>query len=114
MAYQHGEQSVPKRRHQHRGNDRETPQGKVYISIFYLINACRFGCSLSFKLFTAWILSQDYQEEITLAEENKSHLNELGERLARASHRSKAAEIEQKLSKVSDRWQHLLDLVGAR
>lgn len=59
-------------------------------------------------------LRKDYQEEITVAEENKLQLHHLGERLARASHKSKAAEIEQKLNKVSDRWQHLLDLIGAR
>lgn len=59
-------------------------------------------------------MSQDYQEEITVAEENKQQLHQLGERLARASHQSKANEIEQKLNKVSDRWQHLLDLIGAR
>uniref|UniRef100_UPI0037E92F69 nesprin-1 isoform X2 n=1 Tax=Semicossyphus pulcher TaxID=241346 RepID=UPI0037E92F69 len=59
-------------------------------------------------------LRKDYQEEITVAEENKLHLHQLGERLAKASHKSKAAEIEQKLNKVSDRWQHLLDLIGAR
>lgn len=59
-------------------------------------------------------MPQDYQEEITVAEENKLQLHQLGERLARASHESKAAEIEQKLGKVSDRWQHLLDLIGAR
>ncbi|KAJ0062831.1 hypothetical protein NL108_008118 [Boleophthalmus pectinirostris] len=59
-------------------------------------------------------LRKDYQEEITLVEQNKSHLHELGERLSRASHQSKAAEIQQKLGKVSDRWQHLLDLIGAR
>lgn len=60
------------------------------------------------------ILSQDYQEEIKVAEENKIQLYQLGERLAKASHRSKALEIEQKLNKVGDRWQHLLDLIGAR
>lgn len=38
----------------------------------------------------------------------------MGERLVRASHESKASEIEHKLVKVSDRWQHLLDLIGAR
>ncbi|XP_037550764.1 nesprin-1 [Nematolebias whitei] len=59
-------------------------------------------------------LRKDYQEEITVAEENKQHLHRLGERLARASNPSKAADIEQKLSKVNDRWQHLLDLIGAR
>lgn len=60
------------------------------------------------------VVCQDYQEEITVAEENKLHLHQLGERLARASHQSKATEIEQKLNKVSDRWQHLLNLIGAR
>ncbi|XP_016067047.1 PREDICTED: nesprin-1-like isoform X3 [Miniopterus natalensis] len=38
----------------------------------------------------------------------------MGERLARASHESKASEIEYKLGKVNDRWQHLLDLMAAR
>lgn len=38
----------------------------------------------------------------------------MGERLARASQDSKAAEIQHKLSKVSERWQHLLDLIAAR
>ena len=47
-------------------------------------------------------------------ENNKLQLHLLGERLARASHQSKACEIEGKLGKVDDRWQHLLDLIGAR
>ncbi|XP_032356678.1 nesprin-1 isoform X1 [Etheostoma spectabile] len=59
-------------------------------------------------------LRKDYQEEITVADENKLQLHQLGQRLARASHKSKAAEIGQKLNKVSDRWQHLVDLIGAR
>ena len=59
-------------------------------------------------------LSQDYQEEIGVAQENKQQLQVMGERLARASHESKAAEIQHKLSKVSERWQHLLDLIAAR
>ncbi|XP_061899190.1 nesprin-1-like isoform X1 [Entelurus aequoreus] len=59
-------------------------------------------------------LRKDYQEEISVAEENKLHLHQLGERLARASHRGKAVEIEHKLTKVNDRWQHLLDLIAAR
>ncbi|XP_061651777.1 nesprin-1 isoform X12 [Phyllopteryx taeniolatus] len=59
-------------------------------------------------------LRKDYQEEITVAEENKLHLHQLGERLGRASHQSKAAEIQHKLTKVNDRWQHLLGLIGAR
>ncbi|RXM34120.1 Nesprin-1 [Acipenser ruthenus] len=59
-------------------------------------------------------LRKDYQEEISVAQENKVQLQQMGERLAMASHESKAAEIEYKLSKVNDRWQHLLDLIGAR
>lgn len=38
----------------------------------------------------------------------------MGERLAKASHESKASEIEYKLGKINDRWQHLLDLIAAR
>ncbi|XP_045574102.1 nesprin-1 isoform X3 [Salmo salar] len=59
-------------------------------------------------------LRKDYQEEIALAKENKLQLHKMGERLARASHETKASEIEHKLSKVGERWQHLLDLLGAR
>ncbi len=57
---------------------------------------------------------QDYQEEISVAKENKHQLEQMGERLAQASHESKAAEIQYKLSKVNERWQHLLDLIEAR
>ncbi|KAJ8270593.1 hypothetical protein GJAV_G00116870 [Gymnothorax javanicus] len=59
-------------------------------------------------------LRKDYQEEIAMAEENKLQLQQMGERLAKASHESKASEIQYKLSKVNERWQHLLDLIGAR
>uniref|UniRef100_A0A4W3HCF8 Nesprin-1 n=1 Tax=Callorhinchus milii TaxID=7868 RepID=A0A4W3HCF8_CALMI len=59
-------------------------------------------------------LKKDYQEEISAASENKMQLQQMGQRLVRASHESKASEIEYKLGKVSDRWQHLLDLIGAR
>ncbi|XP_041038918.1 nesprin-1-like isoform X3 [Carcharodon carcharias] len=59
-------------------------------------------------------LKKDYQEEITAARENKMQLQQMGQRLIRASHESKASEIEYKLGKVDDRWQHLLDLIGAR
>ncbi|RXN18091.1 nesprin-1 isoform X3 [Labeo rohita] len=59
-------------------------------------------------------LRKDYQEEVAVAQENKYELQQLGERLARASHESKASDIEHKLSKVNERWQHLLDLIGAR
>ncbi|XP_069625276.1 nesprin-1 isoform X1 [Ranitomeya imitator] len=59
-------------------------------------------------------LRKDYQEEIAVFRNNKMQLQQMGERLAKASHESKASEIEYKLSKVNDRWQHLLDLIGAR
>lgn len=59
-------------------------------------------------------IMQDYQEEIAVAQENKIQLQQMGERLAKASHESKAAEIQYKLGKVNDRWQHLLDLIAAR
>ncbi|XP_026197444.1 nesprin-1 isoform X3 [Anabas testudineus] len=59
-------------------------------------------------------LRKDYQEEISVAQENKQQLQVMGERLARASQDNKAAEIQHKLSKVSERWQHLLDLIAAR
>ncbi|TSO25166.1 Nesprin-1 [Bagarius yarrelli] len=59
-------------------------------------------------------LRKDYQEELSAAQENKQQLQQMGERLVRASHERKASEIEHKLVKVSDRWQHLLDLIGAR
>lgn len=49
-----------------------------------------------------------------MAQENKQQLQVMGERLARASQDSKAAEIQHKLNKVSERWQHLLDLIAAR
>ncbi|XP_042563286.1 nesprin-1-like [Clupea harengus] len=59
-------------------------------------------------------LRKDYQEEISVAEENRQQLQQMGERLARASHEGKAADIAYKLTKVNERWQHLLDLIGAR
>ncbi|XP_055088334.1 LOW QUALITY PROTEIN: nesprin-1-like [Periophthalmus magnuspinnatus] len=59
-------------------------------------------------------LRKDYQEEISVAQENKQQLQVMGERLARASQDNKASDIQHKLSKVSERWQHLLDLIAAR
>ncbi|XP_061559702.1 nesprin-1 isoform X16 [Phycodurus eques] len=59
-------------------------------------------------------LRKDYQEEISVAEENKQQLQLMGKRLARSSQESKAADIQHKLNKVSERWTHLLDLIAAR
>ncbi|XP_077408019.1 nesprin-1 isoform X11 [Vanacampus margaritifer] len=59
-------------------------------------------------------LRKDYQEEISVARENKQQLQLMGERLAQASQDSKAADIQHKLNKVNERWTHLLDLIAAR
>lgn len=69
-----------------------------------------------YAFWPLWLLfiTQDYQEEIAIAQENKMQLQQMGERLAQASHESKASEIEYKLGKINDRWQHLLDLMAAR
>lgn len=69
-----------------------------------------------YSVFIFWLhfSIQDYQEEIAVAQENKIQLQLMGERLAKASHESKASDIEYKLGKINDRWQHLLDLIAAR
>ncbi|KPP67538.1 hypothetical protein Z043_113860, partial [Scleropages formosus] len=59
-------------------------------------------------------LQKDYQEEIAMSQVNRQQLQQMGERLAKASHEGKATEIGNKLNKVNERWQHLLDLIGAR
>lgn len=57
---------------------------------------------------------QDYMEEINLFSENKLHLKQMGDQLIKASNRSRVAEIDDKLNKINDRWQHLFDVIGAR
>lgn len=74
----------------------------------------RIANALHYGMFDWWFIFQDYQEEISVTKENKHQLEQMGERLAQASHESKAAEIQYKLSKVNERWQHLLDLIAAR
>ncbi|KAM9013927.1 nesprin-2 [Ara ararauna] len=59
-------------------------------------------------------LQKDYMEEINLFSENKLHLKQMGDELIKASNKSRVAEINDKLSKISDRWQHLFDVIGAR
>ncbi|XP_041950505.1 nesprin-1 [Alosa sapidissima] len=59
-------------------------------------------------------LRKDYHEEIVVMEETRGQLLQMGERLARSSHEGKANDIHYKLSKVNERWQHLLDLMAAR
>lgn len=90
------------------------PSSKKTVIILFLVKP---GCLYQkYAFWTLWLLfiMQDYQEEIAVAQENKVQLQQMGERLARVSHESKASEIEYKLGKVNDRWQHLLDLMAAR
>uniref|UniRef100_A0A8C8E8W0 Spectrin repeat containing nuclear envelope protein 2 n=1 Tax=Otus sunia TaxID=257818 RepID=A0A8C8E8W0_9STRI len=57
---------------------------------------------------------QDCMEEINLFSENKLHLKQMGDQLIKASNKSRVAEIDDKLNKINDRWQHLFDVIGAR
>ncbi|XP_053922750.1 nesprin-2 [Cuculus canorus] len=59
-------------------------------------------------------LQKDCMEEINLFSENKLHLKQMGDQLRKASNESRVAEIDDKLNKINDRWQHLLDAIGAR
>ncbi|KAM7109858.1 nesprin-2 [Ciconia maguari] len=59
-------------------------------------------------------LQKDCMEEINLFSENKLHLKQMGDQLIKASNKSRVAEIDDKLNKVNDRWQHLFDVIGAR
>ena len=59
-------------------------------------------------------LCQDCMEEINLFSENKLQLKQMGDRLIKASNKTRAAEIDDKLNKINDRWQHLFDVIGSR
>ncbi|XP_033028646.1 nesprin-2 [Lacerta agilis] len=60
-------------------------------------------------------LEKDCMEEISLfSENNLVHLKQMGEQLIKASNESKAAEIDEKLNKINDRWKHLFDVIGGR
>ncbi|KAM9290997.1 nesprin-2 [Morus bassanus] len=59
-------------------------------------------------------LQKDCMEEINLFSENKLHLKHMGDQLIKASNKSRVAEIDDKLNKINDRWQHLFDVIGAR
>ncbi|XP_010138011.1 PREDICTED: nesprin-2-like [Buceros rhinoceros silvestris] len=59
-------------------------------------------------------LEKDYMEEINLFSESKNQLKQMGDQLIKASNKSRVAEIDDKLNKINDRWQHLLDVIGAR
>uniref|UniRef100_A0A8C5V010 Nesprin-2 n=1 Tax=Microcebus murinus TaxID=30608 RepID=A0A8C5V010_MICMU len=59
-------------------------------------------------------LQKDCMEEINLFSENKLQLKQMGEQLIKASNKTRAAEIDDKLNKINDRWQHLFDVIGSR
>ncbi|KAM6445512.1 nesprin-2 isoform 2-T3 [Rhynochetos jubatus] len=59
-------------------------------------------------------LQKDCMEEINLFSENKLQLKQMGDQLIKTSNRSRIAEIDDKLNKINDRWQHLFDVIGAR
>ncbi|KAM6273721.1 nesprin-2-like [Porphyrio hochstetteri] len=59
-------------------------------------------------------LEKDCMEEINLFSENKLQLKQMGDQLIKASNKSRVAEIDDKLNKINDRWQHLFDVIGAR
>ncbi|XP_051003413.1 nesprin-2 [Acomys russatus] len=59
-------------------------------------------------------LQKDCMEEISLFNENKLQLKQMGDQLIKASSKAKAAEMEDKLNKINDRWQHLFDVIGSR
>ncbi|XP_058149276.1 nesprin-2 isoform X2 [Dasypus novemcinctus] len=59
-------------------------------------------------------LQKDCMEEINLFSENKLQLKQMGDELIKASNETRAAEIDDKLNKINDRWQHLFDVIGSR
>lgn len=46
--------------------------------------------------------------------ENKLQFKQMGDQLIKASNTARAAEINDKLHKINDRWQHLFDVIGSR
>ncbi|XP_070798547.1 nesprin-2 [Pituophis catenifer annectens] len=60
-------------------------------------------------------LQKDYMEEINLFNESQLvHFKQMGNQLIKSSNQSRGAEIEEKLNKINDRWQHLFDVIGGR
>ncbi|XP_036887040.1 nesprin-2 isoform X2 [Sturnira hondurensis] len=59
-------------------------------------------------------LQKDCMEEINLFSENKLQLKQVGDQLVKASNQTRAAEVDDKLNKINDRWQHLFDVIGSR
>ncbi|XP_006891859.1 PREDICTED: nesprin-2 [Elephantulus edwardii] len=59
-------------------------------------------------------LQKDCMEEINIFSENKIQLKQMGDQLIKASNKTRATEIDDKLNKINDRWQHLFDVIGSR
>ncbi|KAE8586936.1 hypothetical protein XENTR_v10021809 [Xenopus tropicalis] len=59
-------------------------------------------------------LQKDCMEEINLFSENKHHLKQIGDQLIIASNKARATEIDNKLNKINERWQHLFDIINSR
>ncbi|KAG8449354.1 hypothetical protein GDO86_016124 [Hymenochirus boettgeri] len=59
-------------------------------------------------------LQKDCMEEINLFSQNKIHLKQLGDQLIIASNKARTSDIDNKLNKINDRWQHLFDVIGSR
>ncbi|XP_060117529.1 nesprin-2 [Heteronotia binoei] len=60
-------------------------------------------------------LQKDCMEEINQFSENKLvSLKQVGDQLIKASNKSRVAEIDEKLNKINDHWQHLFDVIGGR
>uniref|UniRef100_A0A2I3RXS6 Spectrin repeat containing nuclear envelope protein 2 n=1 Tax=Pan troglodytes TaxID=9598 RepID=A0A2I3RXS6_PANTR len=80
-------------------------------SCFLSIRKFRQGRGL--HILTCQLIPQDCMEEINLFSENKLQLKQMGDQLIKASNKSRAAEIDDKLNKINDRWQHLFDVIGS-
>ncbi|XP_017658049.1 nesprin-2 isoform X3 [Nannospalax galili] len=59
-------------------------------------------------------LQKDCMEEINIFSDARLQLKQVGHQLMKASSKTRAAEIDDKLSKINDRWQHLFDVIGSR
>uniref|UniRef100_A0A2K5XMG3 Spectrin repeat containing nuclear envelope protein 2 n=1 Tax=Mandrillus leucophaeus TaxID=9568 RepID=A0A2K5XMG3_MANLE len=68
------------------------------------------SCFLSIRKFDQ---GRGLHIKINLFSENKLQLKQMGDQLMKASNKSRAAEIDDKLNKINDRWQHLFDVIGS-
>uniref|UniRef100_G3V5X4 Spectrin repeat containing nuclear envelope protein 2 n=1 Tax=Homo sapiens TaxID=9606 RepID=G3V5X4_HUMAN len=73
----------------------------------------KFHQGRGLHILTCQLIPQDCMEEINLFSENKLQLKQMGDQLIKASNKSRAAEIDDKLNKINDRWQHLFDVIGS-